>query len=334
MKVLTDFDQKLLKLGACKGVISLIYPETTQIQTKLWKSNPLDLYTDSYLDKQDPYHIDFFHAWLKWSSPVLKLNRKLTHFYPTAGSSEAIRDAICYIVCRSLKDKKTYKLHVFEGDYEGFRAYANAFNVPLVVHNRDQVVNGLFSNVIDVSAGDVFMLSQPSSIDGNIWQNFSSFMTIMEKKHPQVQVMIDICYVGTIAGPYKINLDYKNIQAVFFSLSKAFGVYYHRIGGVLSRSEIPSLNGNKWFKNIFSLKFGEALLKNHSVFELPQKYKKVQMQSLQGLIGQIPNLNPSDVVLLANKPALENRTPLETYLMRANNLRVCLTPKMDWIINK
>ena len=33
-----------------------------------------------------------------------------------------------------------------------------------------------------------------------------------------------------------------NVRAVLWSLSKPFGVYYHRIGGIWSRDEIPTMN--------------------------------------------------------------------------------------------
>jgi hypothetical protein len=85
------------------------------------------------------------------------------------------------------------------------------------------------------------MLSQPSAIDGNLWPGYGDFLQHMAERHPQVEVMLDLCYVGLLARDYAIEIGYPNIVRLFFSLSKIFGVYYHRMGGVFSKREIPGL---------------------------------------------------------------------------------------------
>ena len=79
--------------------------------------------------------------------------------------------------------------------------------------------------------------------------------------------------------PRDLPPDSPAVQALAFSLSKPFGVYYDRIGGVLCRNAMPSLFGNQWFKNLTSLQLGAALLERHDVFDLPRRYKNVQREA-------------------------------------------------------
>ena len=84
--------------------------------------------------------------------------------------------------------------------------------------------------------------------------------------------------------------------ALVFSLSKPFGVYYDRIGGVLCRDPMPSLFGNQWFKNLTSLQLGAALLERHDVFDLPRRYKSVQRDAAARIGRRLGlTLSPSDV---------------------------------------
>jgi histidinol-phosphate/aromatic aminotransferase/cobyric acid decarboxylase-like protein len=328
-----DNDEKLLKLGLTKGVISLVYPETSAALTDLWSEQPHDLYSDAHLDKQESFHKTFFDQWLNWTSSVLNLDDDLKSFcYPTAGSSEAIRDAIARLAAKSASERQQYSIHVFDGDYEGYSAYAKSYNVPVIKHDRENYVKSLAQYTI--ANGDLFFLSQPSAIDGNIWPYFEQFIGYLDSNYPQLKVMVDLCYVGCVSEEYLINLNSKNIQSIFFSLSKVFGVYYHRIGGVFSREAIPSLYGNMWFKNVFSLKFGENLMKKHSILELPQKYKQLQLDLIQKLDKQLAGFVASDVVLLAHKKKGIKLTDLERYLSRADTVRICLTPKMDKVLNE
>ena len=75
------------------------------------------------------------------------------------------------------------------------------------------------------------------------------------------------------------------MTAVIFSLSKPFGVYYHRIGGVLTRAEVPTLRGHLWFKNLFSLHLGERLMAAHGARELPARYAALQQRALNRAIA-------------------------------------------------
>ena len=128
------------------------------------------------------------------------------------------------------------------------------------------------------------------------------------------------------------------MAAIVFSLSKPFGVYYDRIGGVLAREEMPSLFGNQWFKNLTSLQLGTALLRRHGVFELARRYRPVQQTAAQTIGTRLGlALQPSDVVLLATADASLADPALADFLRRPQNdpaarLRLCLTPEMARLI--
>jgi hypothetical protein len=85
-------EDALLQYGITKTVYSIVYPETSAILDRLWKESPHTLYERAYEDTQDLYHLNFASAWLNWARPVLNCPVELSkHFYPTAGSSEAIQ---------------------------------------------------------------------------------------------------------------------------------------------------------------------------------------------------------------------------------------------------
>lgn len=149
------------------------------------------------------------------------------------------------------------------------------------------------------------------------------------------RVMVDLCYLGTTMTPLNVNFDHKCVDTIFFSLSKVYGVYFHRIGGVFTKSNYLGLVGNQWFKNLFSLELGIELLKKYSVEYFPKKYQHIQQQAVYELNMQNPEATiiPSDVIILATAKGYHSqwqeylRKPLAHY-------RFCLTPLMDKIIKK
>ncbi len=130
----------------------------------------------------------------------------------------------------------------------------------VIQHNR-QFWKDLERDSDAMRPGDCFYLSQPSSIDGNTWDDADEFIKMMAHTHPYVRIRLDLCYLGTTTRPFKLlNANMFNVDMIFFSLSKVFGVYYHRIGGVFCKRKLPGLFGNRWFKNLFSLQLGCELM--------------------------------------------------------------------------
>jgi hypothetical protein len=323
-----------LELGFTPTVYSLFYPEAERIIDQVSHPYPHAMYTEAWTKKQDPMHDEFLETWQVWSRchlPDVDWSRDFVHSYPCNGSSEAIRESLAQYAA-DRKGRGT--VHMFSGEYEGYRAIAEGYGLQMHFHNRYEWRESI---AYDFAPGDVFYISHPSSLDGNIWPDIDEFIKTMASKWPDVKIRLDLCYLGTTSTGFRVkHAGMFNVDMLFFSLSKVFGVYYHRIGGVFSKRPLPGLYGNKWFKNLFSLKLGTSLMRNWKPYELPAKYKPLQEQAV-AQINQHSELaaKASDVILLAHAnsplgyseaegPAAEWEVPL----IRHDFVRYCLTPYM------
>lgn len=341
----------LAKCGASKTVYALVTPETETAKTALMGSGHgagmdadraeyLSMFRGAWTNKQDALHEEYFDTWVEWSDPVVDFDRSLFPFYyPTAGASEALRHLIFDFSQRTKRTMLPPLIHVFRGEYEGYKAMAEAAAVEIMEWDRADwrlLVERL--NYGNMGSSHMVFLSQPSAIDGNIWGDCNEFL----KSITMQCVVMDVTYVGAV--PYvakRFELWHPCIRNVVFSLSKPFGCYYDRIGGVWCRQEDAGLFGNKWFKNLTSLALGTALMKANSVFALPRRYQKVQERAAEDIgsdLGIV--LETSDVYILATAKVDEAINPLTAlhdpamiaYLRRPaadGPVRVCLTPLMS-----
>ena len=261
---------------------------------------------------------DFFKSWMSWTSKVLTGIDGFEFKYPTAGSSEGVRE----VIYQAALNKRT--VVVLDGEYEGYAAYTNAANGQLVVVNRDN----FFVEIQTLPEDILFVVSNPNSLDGNLISEIDTMFSALAMIRPAVEVLIDLTYVGVVDfDNYKIDLSHPNIKYACFSLSKPFGVYYHRIGGMFSKKPLLGLYGNSWFKNITSLLYGTELMNSFSLTELPKKYKQV---ALDVLAEHAPELIPSHVWLLGhlNTSDVEILAKYKEFTRTPNNIRVCLTPEI------
>lgn len=298
-----------------KTIYSWMMPETRTLTEELWVRKPHNLYDNNYLGSQVGKEKEFFDQWVNWSKEILSGVDQFQYRYVGNGSSEGIRE----LIYQEHNQKRI--LHFFKGEYEGFKAYAEACGMTYKEHNRNDFKN------IKLSNNDTFILSHPSSIDGNIWEDFDLFAQQLNLTN--TKLLVDLCYVGTVAKDYHINLGHPNIESVIMSLSKVYGVYFHRIGGIVSKKEQKGLIGNQWFKNMFSLELGIQLMKNFSVKYLPTKYIQLQKKAcLKFKENHGIELQPSDVFILGySEKKIDEFARLE-------HSRVCLTPKMDQLCKK
>jgi histidinol-phosphate/aromatic aminotransferase/cobyric acid decarboxylase-like protein len=229
------------------------------------------------------------------------------------------------------------EVHIFAGEYEGYKAYAEACGIAVVEHPRADW-EAVGRSLPDTA---LFCLSQPSAIDGNVWPEANAFSGLLAASNGRPRLLLDVTYVGAIAEPpaARIAGDSPAVLAIVFSLSKPFGVYYDRIGGVLCRDSMPSLFGNQWFKNLASLQLGTALLERHDVFDLPRRYRTVQREAAVQIGDRLGlTLSPSDVCVLAQAdPKATRDLELAAFLRRpagdpTASLRLCLTPAMAEMI--
>jgi hypothetical protein len=309
--------------GFSAAVYGLVLPETRAMVRRLWAERPEILYESPYEDSQDAAHLAFLDDWRRWVSPVVTGLTELRHQYVTNGSSEAIRETV-WSLAKAGQPSVGAQLHVFAGEYEGYAAYARAAGVTVLTHDR--------ATWRDIAYAPQtihrWYVSQPSAIDGNVWDHFPQFLRETDERG--IEVAVDLAYVGAVADQPVIDLSLPNIPYVFFSLSKVFGVFYHRVGGVLSRAPMLGLEGNKWFKNIFSLYLGTSLIRETpSPTTLPAKYRPVQAEACRLLCERhgIP-LSPSDVLLLASSPP----GAYPDAFRRGAGYRWCLTPTMDRLL--
>ena len=302
----------------------LVLPETRALVDRLWKEQPHVLFERAYEDSQDTTHLAFLEAWRRWAAPATTGLDAFRHQYVTNGSSEAIRESVWGLARAAHDSGMPPQLHVFVGEYEGYGAYARAAGIEVVAHDRATWRDIAFAS----GKAHRWYLSEPSATDGNLWPDFAEFLRALEERG--VEVAVDLAYVGAVPALDTIDLTGPNVVHVFFSLSKVFGVFYHRVGGMLSRSPMLGLEGNKWFKNMFSLYLGTVLLEETAApTTLPARYRHTQAEACR-LVGErhgIP-LVASDVILLASSPP----GPYPGAFRRGSRYRFCLTPTMDQLL--
>lgn len=329
--------QCLEATGVSKIVYALVMPETESTIDSVFDGASgigrelfHNAFREAWTQKQDTVHESFFEHWLAWTKPIVHMNPdEMPYRYPLAGASEGLREAIHAYGARARLERFEPTIHVFEGEYEGYAAYARAAGIPLQTHSRKHWRQTLEST----RSTDQWYVSQPSGIDGNVWEDFEVFASELANQVPTAQIMLDLSYVGCVARSFQIAIQSPNIAAVFFSLSKPAGMYYHRIGGMWSRHEYLGLFGNKWFKNISSLLIGSAFMLRYGVHELPKRYATNQQSAIEALQRELHlNLRPADVFLLAIGKPGQTPSDLEQFLLRGPCddalVRVCLTARM------
>ena len=311
-----------------KTIYSIPFPITkSTLKDVLRDELFLHNYEETWTKKQDKLHQPLFDSFAQWVSPRLICDfSSYKHQYPTNGSSEAIREQICYL--HSLGKR----LVVFDSEYEGYISIANSIGMPIIKINRFQSFYELEKQIKLLNPDtDIFFISEPSSIDGNSWSYFDLFMNLIEKLN--IKVYIDLAYIGMFNFSKKINLNYSNIDGIFFSLSKIFGVYYHRIGGVFLKDSNPLLFGNIWFKNILSIHYGISLMNNTKIGFFDNQLKEIQQKIILNLQNQYGiEFVASDVFLIINTQYNENDHPWQKEYQRSilnKKLRLCISALIE-----
>jgi len=245
---------------------------------------------------QDELHVKTISDYERFVSDTVSGLSTFTYKYPSNGSSEGLQLTFAHFKFVNPESQ----FHVFKGEYEVALQYATHCRYTLYKHNRpfDKNFKDFFAQP-HFKSNDFFYLSQPSSLDVNVWEHFDEFCKAAYEKG--IRLIVDLAYVGTVAKNYHIDLSHPAIECVLGSLSK-IGPYYKRIGFCFTRFEHPLLFGNKWFKNIDSLVTGSSIMTGLKVQSLALKYKEHQeliiewiKQETQGAL----HLKPSDSFLVA-----------------------------------
>ena len=327
-------DMALHELGIMKTIYVPVHPRVNAIKTAYAKSvdQTIRMFQNPHKRTQDRLHEMFFDTYRQWAAPAVNIDPEVfKHQYPTNGSNEAIRESIAYFASEQRSQGNAPRIHIFDGEYEGYRAHAETHNVQVVVHDRGDYESSLRA---ELRANEPFYVSQPSGIDGNIWKGFDAFTRHIETHYPHTRLRADLAYLNTTATTPKIELGSPVIDMIFVSMSKSFpGTYYDRIGGVFAKTPLPGLYGNMWFKNLNGLLLGINLMQNSPLGEIPADMQKAQTKAIKRLRPVLgDDIAPSDVTFIATQPVRANPTKLQQSLLRADRIRYCLTPALIEIL--
>lgn len=303
------------ELKAITTVYSYYFPEVRKAISELVQPYPHGVFLKSVYPGLDDFHSPIIQRYLDFQSDSVPRLRDFMFRYPTAGAEEGIREFLTL-----LQTQGTKRIYVLKGEYEGYKAVGITRGIETVELEPD-------ADPDKIERG-VWFISNPSAKDGNIIQN-DAINRICEAGH---HVFYDLTYLGS-TEPYVFDLSHPNILAAVVSFSKPFGLFYYRVGFAFSRMEIPSLYGNKWFKNIFSLLVADKIMSSLAPMYLPSRYLPVQKQIIDEInMEHGLGIRPSDALLLGylRKDDAEklsrDRAEMIKRFQRGDGYRFCLTP--------
>jgi hypothetical protein len=152
--------------------------------------------------------------------------------------------------------------------------------------------------------GEVLYMSTPASYDGN-------YVDIPI----DIPVVLDLAYLGSTA-PRFINIP-PNVERVFYSLSKTFGLRNYRIGYCWCRTpdaRLEMLQSSAKYYNYHSMSLGETIISN---LDLPLVHHT--LHPFQVNICDELELTPSDVLWIATTD-----DPVYSKFFRNHTNRVCI----------
>jgi hypothetical protein len=301
----------MINLKAIKTVYSYYLPEVREAIDTLAVEFPHSTFLKSTTGKGlDEFEQPVIEKFVKFQSKALKGIEKFPYRYWTAGSEEGIRE---YMSWMASADKPPVVLGI-RGEYEGYKAVAESRGLTYA----DYVPYHSWSN-------STLFLSNPSARDGNIIPNAEvSSMANAQK------VFYDLSYLGSTEF-HEFDLTHNNIDAVAVSFSKPYGLFYYRIGMLFSKHEIPSLYGNRWFKNVFSIMVADRVMDELvSPMVVPQRYKVLQQEIVRDINDRYSlGLHCSNSFLLACRPKGDDLNEEQQDALapfdRGAGYRLCLT---------
>ncbi|MBU1201498.1 MAG: hypothetical protein KJ583_01885 [Nanoarchaeota archaeon] len=331
-----------MKFEPMKAVYCYFFPEVRDIIHEVEKKIPDDIYmvtasieqvqqsldslfcpalelpeNDGIIDL-DMIHYPIIDRIVKVYSDTIPGLGKFANKYPTSGSSEGL-----FHILTKLKVNGVESINILDGEYEGYQAQATNLGMKTIIHNE---INAMKSEP------GYWFISNPSARDGNIISN----EFVNELANIGNKIILDFAYVGA-TKPQVYDVGHKNIEALVISFSKPYGVFRSRIGGfAFTKDEVPSLYGNKWFKDTLRLFQALKLAEDIGPSGLYNKYRPIQ----KDIINQINknfslDMKTSDSYLLGymrKKDTLHlnrEQSLLIKQFERGDNYRFCLTPYFE-----
>lgn len=202
-------------------------------------------------------------------SPSIDLS-EFTNGYFTDGISAGLREV--YLNC--LEEGKTPIF--FSGEY------------PYLVHSykKYKIINDL-TEVTD-SKGSFIFFSNPFSATGNFDPRWNKILD------SEIETGLDLAYLDTCV-PRKVSIS-KNVNFVFWSFSKGWGLSHLRIGFLFSRKVLPAFSqiAQVGYCNRVNYAIASELIKSFELGQFVPRYK-----SKSDLLCREFNLDPSDSFLVA-----------------------------------
>lgn len=302
-----------------KAVYSYYFPETRQIVEKLTHPYPHELFINTYDEPgPDAYHLPLIKKFVEYNKQRIIGLEKFPYQYFTAGASEGLFHILANIAAFEAQTP----CYVFRGEYEGYAGYGRNLNLQFTVLEMEE-------NEIKKVPQGIFFISNPSSSNGNILPE-EIIETVNNSGH---EIVLDFTYVG-LTKAHVFNAKHPYIRALVFSMSKPYGVYYHRIGFAFTKKEMLTLEPNKWFKNLFSIELGKKILETLSPEQIYSTYQSLQEKVINYLNKKYNiKMIPGDVVLLsyikvdgAEKSLSQEQLDLIKLYKRKHFYRFCLSP--------
>lgn len=167
-----------------------------------------------------------------------------------------------------------------------------------------EIAAGDYQWVTGTPAGEVVYVSNPASYDGN-------FRDIPDDR----PVALDLAYLLSTAPQRIIVTD--NVERVFFSFSKCFGLRNYRIGYYFSRKpdqRLQALHQSAKYYNYYSMGLGEHLMNTVDPAVVYRTLEPYQYRICNEL-----DFQPSDAVWLAN-----TQDPVYNKFKRNYTNRICI----------
>jgi hypothetical protein len=175
----------------------------------------------------------------------------------------------------------------------------------------------LFDDDAELTRKDALVMSAPFSGTGNLHPRF--YDALERADQLGIPVLIDCAFFG-ITRDLHLRLDHRCIEAVCFSLSKAFGAGCFRSGIELSRQNGgPASIQNEWiYVQLLSAKIGLELARRYSPDYIPQKYRGWQLEVCEAF-----GLEASNTVVFGLGDARFRHFDIDDVVNR-----VCITPAL------
>lgn len=209
-----------------------------------------------------------------------EVEQKIKQIVPTYDSVNVYKTSIKEWL-KPIIDLTDYFVYPTNGITEGLNWFINRseFNITKTTGDYQWI-----DNVTNKKQPYIYYQSIPSAIDGN-FKPVSKFNS----------VALDLAYVGS-TKIQKIDI-YKNVDYVFFSLSKSFGLSNIRTGWYFTKKEDQKLEllvNNAKYYNYFSHSVAELVINS---FDIDYVHNKLYSQQIE--ICKKLNFIPSDSVWLA-----------------------------------